>query len=105
MLIKPFSMATAAAALVGVPKLIATTAIGASAPDIVQAATGADWMWLKDAGTVGVLMWMVVWFQNGSQKKDDRIYELTTNVVKSIDKMADAIASLSAALAKLEKDK
>lgn len=104
MKLTPTLAAAIATAAVGVPKAIATGSLFAAAPDVASTVlplVGADWAWLKDAGTIGVLIWMVVWFQKRLEAKDLAVQQLTTDLIKAVDKLADSQSAVAKAIAEL----
>lgn len=58
-------------------------------------------MLLEKAGTVGVLVWMVVWFQKRMEAKDNVVQVLTENALTAIHKLADSQTDMARSLDKL----
>ena len=56
---------------------------------------------LEKAGTVGVLVWMVVWFQKRMESKDNVVQTLTENALTAIHKLADSQVEMAKSLDKL----
>lgn len=66
------------------------------------AAAATDWPALiEKAGTVGVLIWMVVWFQKRLEAKDLVVQQITQDLIKAVDRLADSQNTLAKAVTDL----
>ena len=93
----PIIPATAAGVAVFLTKFAAQ-----AASTVEGVSSGTDWpQLLEKAGTVGVLIWMVVWFQRRLEAKDAMVQDMTTNLIKAVDKLADAQNEVARSISKL----
>ena len=100
MKLTPTLAASLTTIVVGLPKALASGSLFAAAPEVANTllnSTG-DWAWLKDAGTIGVLIWMVVWFQKRLEAKDLVVQQITMDLIKAVDKLADSQNALAKAV-------
>lgn len=86
--------------------LLATGAGVAMADPVVTAATHApnpmDWLGLvKDAGAVGVLVWMVFYFQARAKEDKTDLKNLTERAISALEKNAEGNRELAVSIEKL----
>lgn len=66
------------------------------------ASTSTDWpALLEKAGTIGVLIWMVMWFQKRLEAKDTVVQQITQDLIKAVDKLADSQIALAKSVTEL----
>lgn len=62
-----------------------------------------DWATIiEKAGTIGVLIWMVVWFQKRLEAKDAVVQTITQDLIKAVDKLADAQQEVARSISNLK---
>lgn len=77
-------------------------AMAASAATDAVTTNAPDWPALiEKAGTVGVLIWMVVWFQRRLEAKDLVVQQITQDLIKAVDNLADSQNTLAKAVTDL----
>lgn len=63
---------------------------------------GTEWVSLiEKAGTVGVLVWMVVWFQKRMDQSNERVVELTRTSFDSLKTLSESQGQMNKALSEL----
>ena len=77
-------------------------ALAAGAPDGAGVPAALDWAAIiEKAGTIGVLVWMVVWFQRRLEAKDAVVQQITQDLIKAVDKLADAQQEVAKSISNL----
>jgi hypothetical protein len=99
MLMRTYPFLTSLAATV----VVLASNVAAHAADVVPPSSDSlSWpSLLEKAGTVGVLVWMVVWFQKRMEAKDGVVQTLTENALTAIHKLADSQVEMAKSLDKL----
>lgn len=78
-------------------------AFAASSSDGVPVHANIDWAAIVEkAGTIGVLVWMVVWFQKRLEAKDAVVQQITQDLIKAVDNLADAQREVAKSITNLQ---
>jgi hypothetical protein len=74
----------------------------ASDSTMAQASGSFDWFGLvKDAGAVGICVWMLVWFQRRSDVQHSELAHITDRAITAVEHNADANRDLAQAVREL----
>ena len=96
-------MPTRTALLAAVVSLIPRILVAAA--DVTQnpvVANPVDWMnWVEKAGTIGVCIWMLVWFQKRSDTDKQELMKLATQSISAVAEFKDAMNDLKGSIDKL----
>lgn len=92
------------ASALSVVVLLASRMVGMAADDtlaVTQLMTpgGADWVsWIEKAGTIGVCVWMLVWFQRRSDTQHAELARITERAVAALENNAESDRDLAQAV-------
>lgn len=74
-------------------------AFAADAAGIAEAPLPLEWNgWIERIGTVGVLIWMVVWFQKRNDKQQEQLQQITERALTAVERGAESDRALAAAI-------
>lgn len=75
--------------------------VGAGGPVVSMA--GADWVsWIEKAGTVGVCIWMLVWFQRRNDTQHAELAKITERAIAALEHNAESDRELAQAVTGLK---
>jgi hypothetical protein len=87
--------------VMSIATLAAFTAYAADS-SLMQAPGSFDWFGLvKDAGAVGICVWMLVWFQRRSDAQHLELAHITDRAITAVEHNADANRDLAQAVREL----
>ncbi len=92
------------ASLVSIVILLASRMAGMAADDTLAVGQmmvqgGADWVnWIEKAGTIGVCVWMLVWFQRRSDTQHAELARITERAVAALEHNAESDRELAQAV-------
>jgi len=92
------------ASLVSIVILLASRMVGLAADDTLAVGQmmvqgGADWVnWIEKAGTIGVCVWMLVWFQRRSDTQHAELARITERAVAALEHNAESDRELAQAV-------
>lgn len=96
------------ASVVSILILLASRMVGMAADDTMAAtqfmsAGGADWVgWVEKAGTVGVCIWMLVWFQRRNDTQHAELARITERAITALEHNAESDRELAQAVTGLK---
>ncbi len=92
------------ASIVSVLILLASRMAGLAADDTLVASqvltpSSADWVgWIEKAGTVGVCIWMLVWFQRRNDSQHQELTKITERAIAALEHNDEAGRELAEAI-------
>lgn len=92
----PFLASIMAAAVLLATKV--TTAAAGVAPMLGEGAAGFDLGWIEKVGTVGVCIWMLVWFQRRNEDQRKELVNLTERAITALEKNSESMREVAAAV-------
>lgn len=99
---EPF-LATLVSILILLASRVAGIAADGGAVSPAMSVAGADWVsWIEKAGTVGVCIWMLVWFQRRNDSQHAELSKFTERAIAALEhnaecnrELADAVRGLA----------
>ena len=84
------------------PRVLMAAADAAGQVGTLASPNPIDWMnWVEKAGTIGVCIWMLVWFQKRSDTDKQELMKLATQSISAVAEFKDAMNDLKGSIDKL----